>query len=197
MKISLCVLVAWFNAQLDPDIHAEILQGIASLKSFRVEFTQETYSDYFESTLAAGSLAIQRPGRMRLEYTRGERRLAICDGQVFTEYDYDAETLSQAQQEDLDTEPLVRIFLYGDDIEAFFLLDRYTGDDGVEHYRMRPRNRTSYTLEVDFDSAWRPRVLHVIGEEGDGTLFTFSHYEMKPEFATDTFEMPPDLKTLE
>ncbi len=183
--------------QLDPAVRMQVLDSIASLSSFQVEFEQETYSDYFDPTQAAGSLIVQRPGKMRMEYTMGERRLAISDGDVFKEYDYDAETLNEMDQADLQEEPLVRIFLYGDSIEEFFLIDRFQDEQGEDIFRLRPRNATSYTVELQFDKTWQPRVMHVLGEDGDGTRFIFSTFRLHPPLNADTFIMPADLKSLE
>ena len=182
--------------QLDPEIQARILSSVSDLQAFQVEFEQETYSDYFDPTHALGSLSVQRPGKMRMEYTKGEHRLAITDGDTFHEYDFDAETLSTTSQADIQDEPLVRIFLYGDAIEEHFLLDRYRDPDGVDVFRLRPRNPTTYTVEMTFDEHWRPSMIHVMGEGGDGTIFRFTNYQVNPKSPT-TFVFPSHLKTAE
>lgn len=182
--------------QLAPEVRNTVIDAITRMDAFSVSFQQETYSDYFDPTHASGRLSVDRPGRMKMVYAQGEHRIAVCDGDLFREYDYDAETLTETDQADMAEEPLVRIFLYGDHVDEYFLIDRYR-EGGQDIFRFRPRNRAAYTVEVRFDGAWRPTELHVIGQDGDGTIFRFHGYDLSPTFAADFFSLPEGIEIVE
>lgn len=184
------VMLLCLGFQLQPEVQANISAGFAKLDAFRCQFQQDTYSAFFDDSRTGGTLAIQRPGKMRMQYREGERKLFIWDGETCYERDFLADTVSRTPQTDVRSEPLVRLLLYGSDLNKIFIMDRYQ-ESGCDIYRLRPRDDDSYELLVTFDERWLPRTIEVIGEDGEGSLITLSDYELNPDFAPDTFQIPP------
>jgi len=188
----MALILTLVTFQLDPEVSRAMTRAIAGLNSFRVHFHQLTYSDFFDETEAEGTFSVDRPGRMRMAYTKGEEILRIWDGETAFERDLAAETENRADQSELVDEPIVQLLLYGSELTRTFLVDRVERD-GVDIFRFRPRDEDdAYYLEVRFDDAWLPRVIEVIGEDGEGTRFTFTDYELDPQFSADTFTIPPE-----
>ena len=188
--MSLMLLLLSF--QLEPAETELLTRALAKLERFRVGFRQETYSDFFDETFASGTLSIQRPGRMRMEYEEGEEILRIWDGSTAYEHDRASGSESRLEQDELVDEPVVRLLLYGSEITRLFLLDRFERD-GEMIYRFRPRaGEEDYALEVRFDNHWLPREIEVISADGEGTRFTFSDYDLAPVFDATTFTVPPE-----
>ena len=179
--------------QLSTDVHAAVVDAFHKLDFFQVSFRQETYSDFFDETIAEGSLTIQRPGRMRMEYHTGEKKLHIWDGVTCYERDFLADTESRIPQKEVRQEPLVRLLLYSaDDLQRYFLIDRTKKEQG-DLFRLRPRSGDDYEVMVTFDKAWQPTYLEVIGKDGEGTRFWFQNLVRNPEIDKQAFVVPnPD-----
>jgi len=183
------MLYCCLAVQLDPTLKKAVLDALGRLNRFQVNFRQETYSDFLDETRAEGSLAIERPGKMLMTYRKGELLLRVWDGETEYERDDMADTAERQPQRELSDEPMVRLLLYGSDLDKYFLLDRFQRE-GRDIYRLRPRDSDDYQVEIAFNEAWLPDFLEVIGEDGEGTRFWFRDYDLKPEFAPDTFTVP-------
>ena len=182
----------WFFfcfAQLDPDAQNRLLNALESLQHFQVNFVQETYSDFLDDTVASGELIISRPGRMRMTYHKGDRKIIIWDGKTAYEKDLLADTESRREIKELRGEPLVQILLYGSNLLEHFLIDRIQADN-PDVFRLRPRQPDNYEVHLQLDSQNRPSILEVVGEDGEGTRFHFTDLRMKPELKADTFSIP-------
>ena len=177
--------------QVDPALKASVIDAMARLNQFQVEFRQETYSDFLDDTVASGILRIQRPGKMRMDYVKGEEKVFICDGVIWYERDIMADTVSRLDQSEFKKEPLVQLLLYGADLEKSFLLDRIR-DQAGDVYRLRPRDDPSYHIEVVFNEQWLPVNLEVVGADGEGSRFTFSNHQLHPQFNADLFVVPEE-----
>jgi len=184
-------ITALLSFQLDPAVAEAMTRALGDLQSFRVSFEQTTYSDFFDDTRAAGTISIDRPGRMRMVYSEGEEIVRIWDGTTAYEHDRAAANETRVPQEELSDEPIVRLLLYGSELTSLFLVDRIKRD-GADVFRFRPRdNDQGYFIEVRFDEQWLPRELEVIGEDGEGSRFRFIDYDLSPTFSPDTFAVPP------
>jgi len=177
-------LLIW---QLDPGLKNQLLNALDNLDRFCVTFEQETYSDFFDEAQASGELCVCRPGRMKMTYTKGDEKLVVCDGQTYVEYDFQAETMTQMEQTEIMDEPLIRIFLYGAQIQEYFLIDRFRDDAGETVFRFRPRDASAFVFEITFDRQWQPLTVHVFSEEGDGSRFTFDTFDLNKDFPKDFF----------
>lgn len=175
--------------QIDQADQAKLNKGLLRLGHCQVDFIQETYSDFMDPSRAEGTLMIQRPGKLRMEYIKGERKHFVCDGKTYYEYDQLADTESRVPFEDIRDEPLVRLLLFGDNPQKLFLIDRYT-EDGETIYRFRPRDDESYHLEARFDKEWLPTYIEIISDDGEGTRFHFKNYRFSPQFSEVLFTVP-------
>lgn len=187
--MSLLLLFLWHQTLAEPN-RARVIEALKALDRVQVDFHQETYSDFLDETAADGVLKIARPGKLHMRYTKGENKEFICDGIVYYEYDRLADSESRVPISDLESEPLVRLLLFGDNLERHFKLE-HTRDAKGDIWRLRPIKDSSYYLELSFDDQWLPRNLEVFGKDGEGTRFQFSHWVLKPSFDARTFVVPP------
>lgn len=187
LTILLAHTLSWF--QLDPEVKAKVVGAFKNIDRFELRFKQETYSDFFDETVAEGILKVWRPGRMRMEYLKGERRLFIWDGTTCYEKDFLADTESRAAQADVRNEPLVQLLLYGSDLDRLFLIDRYQ-QNGKSIFRLQPRDSDDYQVEVSFNKDWLPSYMEVFSSDGEGTRFWFQDYNLAPNFQPDQFKAP-------
>jgi len=183
--LSFCLFI-----QLDPETQRAFKSFFEKNHAFQVTFHQVTESAFLDSTEASGTLSISQPGKLRMDYHSGEEKTIICDGVTYFEEDRLAEIKTQTPLEELKEDPLVRMLLFGDDLEQFFLIDRYKGKTGVDIFRLRPRNDTSGYIEMTFDVNWLPTTLAFISEEGERTHFKFTNFEANPTFKKNWFEIP-------
>jgi len=123
----LCMLALW---QTGTEDSRNVVAALKKLTRVQVDFRQETYSDFLDETFASGTLKIARPGKLRMTYTRGERKDFICDGETYYEKDVMADSESRVPFEDLKGEPLVRLLLFGDNPEQHFLIDSRSDRQG-------------------------------------------------------------------
>ena len=177
--------------QLEPGMKAAVVESFRRLNRFEVHFKQEIYSDFFEESVVEGYLLVSRPGNMRMEYLKGDRKTFIWDGETCYEHDLLADTRSRTPQREVRDEPLVQLLLYGSDLDTFFIIDRYKDEMG-EIYRLRPRDGDPYQIEIMFDERWLPKYLEVEDEEGEGSRFFFKDYVLDPQIALDAFSIPPE-----
>ena len=175
--------------QLESGLREQVVSAFAKLDHFEVAFRQETFSDFFEDSVVEGTLEVQRPGRMRMTYAKGDKKVLIWDGATCYEKDYLADTETRTPQADVADEPLVRILLYGEDLAKLFLIDRLESEVG-DVFRFRPRDNQSWEVEVVFDQNWLPKTLEVMDEEGEGSRFIFTDFKLNPQFGKEVFTVP-------
>lgn len=164
-------------------------EALAKLQCFQVAFKQETASAFFDATVSSGVLTICRPGRMRMEYREGERRLMIWDGTTCYEYDSLADAVSTQPQQDVKGEPLVRLLLYEGDVAKHFHV-RQVPDLAEPTFELTPKHDEGYQVRLILAESQLPSRLEVIGNDGEETLFTFEDYQMLEAPEKETFEIP-------
>lgn len=164
-------------------------QALAKLQCFQVDFTQETESDFFDATVSSGVLTICRPGRMRMEYREGERRLMIWDGTTCYEYDFLADAVSTQPQEDVRGEPLVRLLLYEGDVAKHFKVQQVP-EVAEPTFELSPKQDDSYSVRLTLNADQLPRRLEVMGNDGEATIFTFENYQKLETVKKETFQIP-------
>ena len=183
------ILIWLFALQLDADVQSKLIDAFKKLDRFEVRFKQVTYSDFFDDSTSEGFLQVARPGKMRMEYQKGDRKTIIWDGVTAYEYDQLADEEARQSQDELKGEPLVRILLYGEELTRDFLIDRIR-DEAGDIFRLRPRDETqNYHIEMQFDENWMPREIEVFEDDG-GTRLSFKEINLKPAFSDSTFKTP-------
>ncbi|PIE89346.1 MAG: hypothetical protein CR997_11500 [Acidobacteria bacterium] len=176
--------------QLDPETQRSFNQFFEHSNRFKVNFIQVTESPFLDSSQASGTLSISQPGRLRMVYLQGEEKTIICDGTTYCEDDHLAEIRTCTPLADIKNDPLVRVLLFGHHIETFFLVDRYKSEEGADIYRLRPREKSEFHLEISFNEKWQPLTMAIVSTEGERTQFTFSGFEINPKFPKDWFVIP-------
>lgn len=184
------LLLMWWSQQVAAPNRTQVIESLRALTRIEVQFRQETYSDFLDETVAEGVLKIARPGKLRMTYTKGEQKVFICDGQTYWEHDRLADSESRVPLSDLEREPLVRLLLFGDNLEAHFKLEHFRNARG-NAWRLRPLKDDSYYLELNLDPQGRLSHLEVFGKDGDGTRFFFSNWNLDPTFGPKDFVVPP------
>ena len=192
ISICLILMVCPSFAQVSEAEGLAIQAALAKLNRFEVSFKQETYSDFFDPTLAEGTLKVARPGKMRMDYRVGERKALIWDGTTCYEYDSLADSESRTAQEEVKDQPLVRLLLYGDQVSHHFLVTRETvGPGSGKRYLLRPRDGAEYQITIEFDPTWTPTFLDIYFDDGEGTRLWFGDMNTDPKFGDDLFVVPP------
>lgn len=163
--------------------------ALAQLQCFQADFQQETHSDFFDATISSGELTICRPGRMRMEYREGERRLMIWDGETCFEYDHLADTTSTQPQAELRDDPLVRLLLYEGSVATHFEVAQKE-QIAEPTYVLTPKQDDSYQIILTFNQANLPHRLEVQNNDGESVYLTFSNYSLKVSPAPSTFKIP-------
>lgn len=174
-------------AMLSPSQTVE--QALAKLQCYEVAFKQETASDFFDATVSSGTLTICRPGRMRMEYREGERRVLIWDGETCFEYDWLADTVSTQPQEEVRGEPLVRLLLYEGDVSEHFEV-RQIEQISTPTYELTPKQDEGYKVVLVLNKDELPQRLEVHSNDGEATYFNFSNYQMLETAPEAKFQIP-------
>lgn len=187
MFISLICMIAY---QMEPSAKRAVIEAFRKLDRFEVRFEQEIYSDFFDPSRVEGYLLVERPGRMRMEYQKGDKKSFIWDGTTCYEKDMLADTETRTSQKDFLGEPLVQLLLYGSDVDSLFIIDREKDEHG-EVYRFQPRGSEPYQIRVIFDKNWLPKSLEIMGEDGEGSKIRFREFNLKPDFSSTAFVVPP------
>jgi outer membrane lipoprotein-sorting protein len=184
--IAACLLAL----QLEPPSLTRLRENLKRLECYQVAFSQVTESDFFDAVHAEGHMWVRRPGRLRMEYQKGERKLVLCDGHTFYEYDFDGETELRVGEDDFAQEPLVRIFLLGQDFEANFIVDRQMDEQGREWFRFQPRNHDDFSFTMRFDEKNFPIEVTLTQVDGASTSFHFSDWKILPALDEGLFLLP-------
>ncbi|MEN3975315.1 outer membrane lipoprotein carrier protein LolA [Emcibacter sp. SYSU 3D8] len=88
------------------------LKGITTL---RARFQQVAPN----RQVSAGTMSLQKPGKLRFEYTPPTPILVVSDGTVITLIDYDLKQVTRWPINDTPLRPLVRSdFMFGEDVEV-------------------------------------------------------------------------------
>lgn len=88
------------------------LKGITSL---RAQFQQVAPN----RQVSAGTMSLQKPGKLRFQYTPPTPILVVSDGTVITLIDYDLKQVTRWPINDTPLRPLVRSdFMFGEDVEV-------------------------------------------------------------------------------
>ena len=94
---------------------AAVQAYLKGIKSFRARFQQVAPN----GQVSAGIMSLQKPGRLRFEYSPPSPILVVSDGTVITLVDYDLKQVTRWPINDTPLRPLVRTdFMFGEDVEV-------------------------------------------------------------------------------
>ena len=176
-----------------PEISKRVDQHYNRLHSLRVQFT-ETYQGMWMKRTESGTLLLQKPGRMRWNYSKPAGKVFVIDekyGYSYTPGDAQAERYPAKQLEDFRS-PLR--FLLGHTRIEKELTDLTLTPEGAE-YRLRgvPKGLEQRVAEVTLTVTAEGRIDAIQWKETDGatTEFQLTNELSNPPLAADTFSFQP------
>jgi outer membrane lipoprotein carrier protein len=192
------------HSRLTPASAQEIVAAIDArhrgLRDFEARFVQVYRSGVLgQEVIESGSLRFKRPGRMRWEYRKPERKLFVCDGARYYFY------------VPADRQVIVRV-RGGDQGLAFRLLSgeiaiareftpvvEQAGPD-TTRLRLTPRRPDAevQSIVLDVDSAFRLRALEIRDLQDNVSQFRFEDIRENRGFADGDFrfEIPAGVEVL-
>lgn len=165
----------------------------AGLESLQGEFKQTVHGPRGELIEESfGTLAVQRPGRFRLDYQRPHEQLYVGDGRRLWAYDKDLEQVTVRPQEGgLDDTPALLLAQPGRVRDSFEV--RGAGErNGMQWVELRPRGAEggfeSVRLGFRGDAL---RVMELRDGFGQTTRLEFTRLARNTRLATDVFRFEP------
>ena len=175
------------------EICKQVDQHYNRLRSLRVQFT-ETYQGMGMKRTESGTLLLEKPGRMRWDYSNPAGKVFVIDekfGYSYTPGDAQAERYPAKQLEDFRS-PLR--FLLGHTRIEKELTDLTLTPEGTE-YRLRgvPKGMEQRVAEVTLTVTSEGRIDAIQWKETDGatTEFQLTNELANPSLAADTFSFQP------
>ncbi|MBI2346970.1 MAG: outer membrane lipoprotein carrier protein LolA [Deltaproteobacteria bacterium] len=203
----LCILsttvVALVNQAAAYDPVDAIEATYADLADFRAEFTQQTIVEALGKTVAnRGTLAVRKPGLLRMEFAGQPQRQYISDGKQLWIYSpgdnqYQVMPLGGAS---LPREALTFLNGFGE-LRRHFIVEPYAPpkkERGHIYLGLRPRGSAGYRLlTCDFEARGPMRhllvALTIYGATGNQTHYRFSNFSINSGLSPDLFRfVPPD-----
>jgi outer membrane lipoprotein carrier protein len=176
-----------------PEISKQVDQHYNRLHSLRVQFT-ETYRGMGMNRTESGTLLLQKPGRMRWDYSNPAGKVFVIDekfGYSYTPGDAQAERYPAKQLEDFRS-PLR--FLLGHTRIEKELTNLTLVPQGAD-YQLRgvPQGMEQRVAEVTLTVTAEGRIDAIQWRETDGatTEFQLTHELSNPPLAADTFSFQP------
>ncbi len=176
-----------------PEICKQVDQHYNRLHSLRVQFT-ETYQGMGMKRTENGTLLLEKPGRMRWDYSNPAGKVFIIDekyGYSYTPGDAQAERYPAKQLEDFRS-PLR--FLLGHTRIEKELTDLTLTPEGTD-YRLQgvPKGMEQKVAEVTLTVTAEGRIDAIQWKETDGAIteFQLTNELPNPPLAADTFSFQP------
>lgn len=191
-----------------PVVHADdpveaIQFTYQNLTDLEARFTQQTVLEAVGKTVSNhGSLALKKPGQLRLEYRGTPQRDYVSDGRrlwVYTPGDnqYQVFPVGGAM---VPREALTFLNGFGA-LQRTFTATTYTPDTparGHTYLRLRPRSRAGYRqLDCDFDPRHLLVGLTIYNMSGNRSHYRFSDVRINTDIGTERFRFVPPTGTRE
>lgn len=173
------------EAETDSELLSRVESYLNAIVGMQANFIQVNY----DGTISEGTLALQRPGLMRLDYQPPVMVRIVSDGQWITYYDLELGQISQAPLNGTHAELLVRNDLrFGEDFKVMALKHEAAT---IEITLARDGNTTEGTLTLIFsDNPIELRQWSVIDTQGLKTQVTLFDTRFSVTFDPVFFETP-------
>ena len=176
----------------------ELTQLLNSLKSSKADFTQTIMNgrgQILQQT--SGTMTLQRPGRFRWEVKAPNRQLLIADGQRIWFYDIDLQQVTIQKQQTADaSSPAALLSDAPKNLTAHFMVSALTD---VQGFYLIPKDKKAIfqSISLIFQQS-KLREMRLIDKLGQQTVVNFSHVELNPYLAPQTFHFSvPTNKNIE
>lgn len=174
-----------------PATLADYFQGVSTLRANFVQSVHGTVSDRVQKT--EGVLAIHRPDRFYLEYTKPYRQLYVADGKTLWAYDEDLEQVTVHRQEGMLQDTPALILTSPERLADSYHIVRRQKDDIVV-FELMPRDANSQFELISIGFRDKQLVLMELRDAlGQTTVLSFSHLQLNPIIDDARFRFtPPD-----
>lgn len=172
-------------------------QRYQTITDFRADFTQSTRREVTKTTQrAGGTIAVKKPGRVRMVYSAPEKKEIVHDGAFIWDYVPADRTVIKTPAPPEDEAPTAMLFLGGrGDILRDFVPSRTVSPvDGTIALRLTPRQRDDdyeFLLVVLDPKSLQIRGLVTQSELGGETQITFTNLKENTGIADSTFRFTP------
>ena len=178
-----------------------VLDGIErhynSLSSLRMGFEQSVEYGGQRRMTEAGTLYLQRPGKMRWDYTRPEGKIAVSDGEVFRMYNPNSNQVRQVELEAMADLRAPLSFLLGRmRLRRMFRNLRLEESGGRNVLIGDGRSARDVYKRVEFDfnpEGFGITGIRIVGRDESVNVYGFSDEQPNPRVSADLFEFqaPP------
>ena len=163
-----------------------------SLSAARMEFEQSTEFGGRKTMSEAGTLYLQRPGKMRWDYTRPEGKLAISDGEIFRVYSPNSNQVRQASLDAMTDLRAPLSFLLGRmRLRRMFRNLRVEDIDGQRVLVGEGRSGQDFYTRVEFPfdpNDFSIGGVRIFGRDDSVHVYRFSEEQTNPTLAEGMFD---------
>lgn len=163
-----------------------------SLSGLRMQFEQSMEYAGRRRMVETGTLYLQRPGKMRWDYTKPEGKIAISDGTIFRMYNPNSNQVRQVALEAMTDLRAPLSFLLGRmRLRRMFRNLRIEEMDGRQVLSGEGRNAQDFFSRVEFDfdpAAYAITGIRIFGRDESVNVYQFSDEQINPTLAASMFE---------
>jgi outer membrane lipoprotein carrier protein len=188
------------------EVVTQLQKSYESIGSLRAKFAQ-TLSGPMGKRQAAGTVALKKPGKMRWDYEKPEKKLFIADGTTLWVYEPEDE---QAYKQPLSSSqlPAQVSFLFGrgklqEEFEISYYDDQPLGEPAIWCCGSSPRSRARsirHLLFVVQPKTFLVKETVLFDQQGGQNHLVFSAIEPNPKAGVDdarfAFTPPPETKII-
>ena len=172
-----------------------------NLQDLTADFTQHTTVEALGKTIGnQGTMALQKPGRLRMEYSGNPKRHYISDGKtlwIYTPGDNQYQNYPVGGQM-VPREALTFLSGFGE-LQRTFAVEPYTPirqEKDHTYLRLTPRRTRDFRqLECDFDARNLLVGLTIYNPSGNQTAYRFTNVQLNPGLAPGSFRFIPPAGT--
>ena len=163
-----------------------------SLSGLQMQFEQSMEYSGRRHMVETGTLHLQRPGKMRWDYTKPEGKIAISDGTIFRMYNPNSNQVRQVALEAMTDLRAPLSFLLGRmRLRRMFRNLRIEEIDGRQVLSGDGRNAQDFFSRVEFDfdpAAYAITGIRIFGRDESVNVYQFSDEQINPTLAASMFE---------
>jgi outer membrane lipoprotein carrier protein len=186
------------NSEQAAPLVAKIQKFYDSSRDLHAHFDQVLKSEIGGAKKAAGEVWLKKPGKMRWDYAKPEKKIMVSDGQTLWVYEPEDE---QALKQDLrsSTLPLSVSFLLGqgklgDEFSISLVHEEGIGGPGEAVLKLVPKTPTAayrYLLFVVEPQSGLVRGTIIYDQQGGTNQLTFTNVETNRGVADSKFKFTP------
>jgi outer membrane lipoprotein carrier protein len=175
------------------DIAAALQARYERIKGFTASFTQVYEGGVLRrKAVESGTVYIQKPGRMRWEYTSPQKKLFVSDGKtMYMHFPEDRQVMTVPMPEHDEATSAVLFLMGRGDVTRDFTARWIEGAPDEYALRLEPRIRQAEYdwLEVTADrETLQLRTLTAVDGQGGRSVFTFTNLKENPGLADKLFQ---------